>query len=99
MNAADVLAERNLERARKVRGAIQVITNACNTYDGPEPVIEGIVEALNHEHRTLQQSFWRVMYEVMKKYGADDWCDLRNEASKEFCREVTEKIEAYFPHV
>ena len=93
------LTEKDMERQKEVEEAFDKLVNLTNYFGSEKYVTAGILASLNRSHRTLQQSFWRAMYQVMKQYGEDEWCDLRNQASKDFCREVIEKVEAYFPMV
>lgn len=55
-------------------------------------VEDAIFDALINEHRTLQQSFWRIMKQVIHRYADLDpqyYMDARNEASREFCRRIS----------
>jgi len=99
MVTAAELDQRDAERQKEVAEVFEKLIRLTNYFGSEKFVAAGIIEELNRSHRTLQQSFWRAMYEVIKQYGEDEWCDLRNEASKEFCREVTAKVEAYFPMI
>ena len=94
---SEELDTREEERQKKVEDVTKQLVDLTNSYGSD--ISKGILSALNGSHRTLQQSFFRAMYSVIKQYGEDDWCDLRNQASKDFCREVTEKVEGYFPMV
>ncbi len=53
---------------------------------------------INCEHRTLIQSFFRMIQQVIQKYSKEDFSnsDARNEASLKWAKEVS-KIEAYLP--
>ena len=54
-----------------------------------------------NQHRTLQQSFWRVIRELMVSYSAN--CekygtDLRNESAADFVKKAVKATdECYFP--
>ena len=39
---------------------------AVNIMGDDKEVVEGILEALQQNHRTLQQNYWRVMMQVIK---------------------------------
>lgn len=50
--------------------------------------VDNFFNAITHQHRTLQQSFWRMMFDIIRKYAEldkDGWYDLRNEASVKMC--------------
>jgi hypothetical protein len=59
------------------------------TEDGERAKI--MLAALTREHRTLQQSFWRTMFNLAQLYGQEQWFDLRNEASVETCKRLFPK--------
>lgn len=46
-----------------------------------------LLEHLRTEHRTLQQSFWRVIQQVAREYQKFD-TDLRNESAVEFAKQI-----------
>jgi hypothetical protein len=87
-------ALRQEEDRKKGISAVNTITGACN-YGAGKEVAQGMIDALAHEHRTLQQDFWRVIREVAEKY-ADFPHDLRNEDAVGMCGEI-KKIEHYLP--
>lgn len=64
---------------------------------------EQFFSAMTRQHRTLQQNFWRMIAKVMAMYGETEYVDLRNEASKEFCKKVSDYVRehgvSYFPTV
>ena len=84
-------------RSEAVKKAMKELINATNVMGGEEEMAAGITEALQSEHRTLQQSFFRVFAESMKEY-ANTGTDLRNEASVNFAKEVN-KIDYHFPFI
>ena len=54
---------------------------------------EAFHRALENQHPTLQQNFWRTINSVISLY-AESEChrDARNEASFEYCRFLKEKL-------
>jgi hypothetical protein len=67
-------------------------------------LVEKLFLGISSEHRTLQASFWRILFSVMKKYGQIEpaWYDLRNEAAVKACKKLTEHIETdslYIPFI
>ena len=75
--------------------AVRHIAGLCNSYNYGEQVKE-FHDALTRQHRTLQQSFWRMIYGVSKLY-VDAPYDLRNEDAVNFCRKLQEALpDEYF---
>lgn len=54
-------------------------------------------EMAHRTHRTLQQSFMRLMWKVMREFAKAKSHDLRNEGTVKLCREVTAKYEDWPP--
>lgn len=75
--------------------AMQEVTSAVNIMSEKE-LEEGMLNALLDEHRTLQQSFFRVLHNVLEQYADTKYYDLRNEASVEYAKKVRE-LDHYFP--
>lgn len=87
---------RQQQTIKEVREAMKVIVNATNPM-GSEPLVaQGIVEGLESNHRTLQQSFMRSFVEAMKTYGDTNFFDPRNEASVEFAKKISELAEEHY---
>ena len=99
MATTEELDQRDADRQKEVEEAFDKLVSLTNYFGSEKYIVAGILASLNSSHRTLQQSFWRAMSKVMKKYGEDDFSDLRNQASKDYCREVTAKVDPYFPMV
>ncbi len=82
--------------------AIHNIMDAVNVMGSDDPVVQGIIEELMVSHRTLQQNFWRVMMQVIKRYSEFSH-DARNEGAVEMCKFIKEQIEEnqkqYLPYV
>lgn len=54
--------------------------------------VKGFAEAMSHEHRTLQQSFTRLIVEYLK-VQAQEYDDGRNQAAINFSKKVVEMLE------
>ncbi len=68
--------ERELEQGKEL---VNVLSNYVNYRNSTK----GFIEAFKREHRTLQQSMFRMMLELMEEMAGDDYhTDGRNEASK-----------------
>lgn len=62
-----------------------------------EILATAMLEAANHTYRTLQQNFFRALILFIQKMK-DMSSDARNEASVEWCKQVS-KIESYLPRI
>lgn len=80
----------NKERVDKF---MKEIFKAINSYNNDE-VANKIFECIISEHRTLQQNFWRMMFDVIKQYGSDKTLyDGRNADSKRVCQLLSQVID------
>lgn len=62
-------------------------------------VMDYLTQALDDEHRTNQQSFWRFIRDLAGNYSQSKrGQDLRNEGAREFTRRIKE-IDACLPYV
>ena len=64
-------------------------------------ITKAIAENVYQEHRTLQQSFWRIINGIAVEYSKLcelHGADLRNGSSAKFTKLIT-KLEQVFPHV
>jgi hypothetical protein len=81
---------------KKVVDAFKVLSYAINQMGSEEKMATILLRCITRDHRTLQQSFWTIMFKVMEKYGKLDkvrYSDLRNEDSIKNCEEVTKVME------
>ena len=85
------MSDYHTKQKEETKEAVAKLMNALNVMGTKKDVVEGIIEELRCTHRTLQQNFWRVILEVMKQYSEFRF-DLRNEASVELCKYITEKL-------
>jgi hypothetical protein len=64
---------------------------------------EAFAASIPYFHRTLQQSFWRVIVECVKVYADDQFgCDDRNKASHLEAKEMMEYLREngrYIPYI
>ncbi len=90
----DAMRERT-ER-ESMRKIVDQLFNEINNFSY-EKHVKYFFDAITHQHRTLQQSFWRTIVEVAKKYAEldkDGWYDLRNEASVKMCAKLKKWFES-----
>lgn len=98
-NGAIKATEDTYTKATTVVEAVRALTTLMNSYNSQDELwAEVINQALAHEHRSLQQSFWRLMREVIKRYATTHH-DLRNEAAVVWCKRVSDEVDAYLPLV
>lgn len=71
--------------------------DTCLNYDDRE-VAKVFKEKLLRTHRTLQQNFWRAIYNIAICYK-DAASDPRNEDSVRFCKKIAELEDIYFSFV
>lgn len=82
-------AERQMNDEAKA--AIRALSDYVNRYHDMKP----LVEAMSHEHRTLQQcmtGFMLKWFLHLSELG-ENWYDLRNEASVKVARKIVSQIE------
>jgi hypothetical protein len=89
--------ERASEMRVEVKGIFEKMSKMCNRSQENE-LIDELVYNLDHEHRTLQQSFVKVLVGVLDAY-ADSSFDGRNADAVRFARKFrkTFKNEMYLP--
>ena len=71
-----------------------------NSMTNDDDLAVALADHLRQEHRTLQQSFWRMIQETSHLYEqqTNGFTDLRNEASLEFTKQVN-KISTYLQFI
>jgi hypothetical protein len=68
----------------------------------PQPFVEAFIIGLQCQHRTLQQSYGRMMQDVIRAYAKLDknWYDGRNEAFVKFCQDAMQVVDRnYLPMI
>lgn len=69
----------------------------CNYMSNDRDLADVLVDHLRREHRTLQETFWRVIQMVAHKYK-DFPSDLRNQAAVEFAKKI-DALDCSLPYV
>lgn len=77
------------ERTQADKQAVQELFRLINFYGNDRELVNVIVAHLRNEHRTLQQTFWRVIRQVAEQYQ-DFHTDLRNESAVKFAKAIAE---------
>ena len=86
-----------ISRVTAVKEAMDELIRTMNVMGGEEDMVQGMTESLQGQHRTLQQTFFRVFSESMKEYK-DTGSDLRNAAAVNYAKEIN-KIDYHFPYI
>jgi hypothetical protein len=81
----------------ELKAAWTVILNAAHCPSGNDEVAACLLDELQAEHRTNQQSLWRVLRRLVKLYSNTP-SDLRNEASVQWASRVSSD-DAPLPYV
>lgn len=81
------MERQELENSRKFKAAKE-LEHALNDYGWNEKRFASVVTTF---HRTLQQTLFRSMVEVIKIMGSEGYgYDLRNKYSHEICKKIVE---------
>jgi len=87
------------EKEANVQEHIKAIISELNSMSlDDEAMAKAISNTIQGEHRTLQQSFFRVLKLSISDYGKHSFVDARNEKSREWCNEVAQ-VETYIPFI
>lgn len=62
-----------------------------NGFNGKEQ--KNFIEEMSREHRTLQQSYTRFVFQWIKAMAEQKHTDARNQAAKETCQEIINLID------
>ena len=81
------MERQELENSRKFKAAKE-LEHALNDYGWNEKRFASVVTTF---HRTLQQTLFRSMVEVIRIMGSEGYgYDLRNKSSHEICKKIVE---------
>lgn len=78
------------ERDERINNLIEELAIEVNVLGDHGPVIDALADALNRQHRTLQQSIAGVLINGLRQWGHNTRTDLRNEASTSYCASLPE---------
>lgn len=104
MNDSEIFRIEGLKSFEKVEKIVEDLFQELNWMNNDKNVADIIHLLVTRQHRTLQQTFFRVIFDVIKKYGHEETrFDLRNEDSVNNCKLVKEFLnkenKGYFSHV
>ena len=77
--------EECIAKAEGIAEAVEDIVNGAES-----DLSRALRERLPRMYRTLQQSSFRVVQEIIRDYAKTEYFDPRNEAAVEWCRAVSE---------
>lgn len=80
------------EQKERIEFCVRQLCTELNSYTSHDDVVTAFNHALLCEHRTLQQDFWRMMFDVMTKYGETQYFDGRNEQAVNLCESLSEHL-------
>lgn len=73
---------------KSVKETVKQVTDFVNSFSIDE---KGFIEAMSSEHRTLQQSFTRLVLKWIEHCASDEYRhDLRNEASHKISKQLVD---------
>ena len=94
--------ERYNQRYDKASKELDNIAHAFNTFShtlnvmsSHDNIINALLSCVVQDHRTLQQSFFAMVFSLIEKYGDLEegmYSDLRNEASLKACKKIAQFI-------
>lgn len=85
-----------MSEENKIEEAISLlVSKGMNDFSYKEHVTEAFV-ALSRQHRTLQQSFWRMIFGLITEYAKLEYFDDRNEQAVITCKAIIKGAEKEF---
>lgn len=101
MEATEILSQfKQLSKEEQAKLAALMMGSMCNTFSS-EIIENKFIEQMVREHRTLQQSFTKMMLKWMEFVSSEDYrTDLRNEDSKVYVKKMIDafvKENGYLP--
>lgn len=79
------LKREEIERLKSEKEMLEakILVDALSDYVNHRKSDNAFIEAFKREHRTLQQSMFRMLLKLIEEIGGDEYhTDMRNEASK-----------------
>jgi len=69
--------------------AVEQLMKSVNIMGSHVRVRDAFLEVLKSEHRTIQQDFWSIMFDVIYEYSKTEYYDGRNEQAIDVCKKLT----------
>ncbi len=86
----------NMGRDERNKAFVKEAFDLVNWAGNWDSLAEAFTEWIQTEHRTLIQSFFRMINQIIEGYSQHTLSDARNENSLEWAKKVA-KIDGYFP--
>ncbi len=86
--------EESIEKCEKVAKDLEDCMNGSD-----KDMLKALQERMNRTHPTLQQNFWRTIYNLAVDYSKKENYDGRNEHSVNLCEKIAELENVYLPYV
>ena len=83
-----------LEPKNENQKLVNEFFDKINVMGGEKEMANDILEVINHSHRTLVQTFFRIMKIVISEYAKTQFFDPRNEGSVKWAKKVSEVDES-----
>ena len=82
------MSQAQLDQERKAKELAEQLTNFVNNFNCDH---DAFINAFCNQHRTLQQSSFRLILMLIEKMGSDEYrTDGRNEGSKKVAKQLIE---------
>ena len=91
MNTHTIETDNNMEQI------VEDLFKEINVLGKEDEISSQLHQLISQQHKTLQQSFIRIMYQFFLKYSANRY-DPRNEGSVKFAEEIS-KMEVFLPYI
>ncbi len=85
-------SKRDNKRAADIDAAFKLIFDQINRSSDQE-IADLFLQKITNKHRTLQQGFWRAMFQTIQSYADIEYYDARNEHSVRACKSLSRKLD------
>jgi hypothetical protein len=81
-----------------IKTIVEELFKEINVMGKEEEISRQLYQLISQQHKTLQQSFIRIMHQFFTKYSANKNYDLRNEGAVKFAEQI-KQMEVFLPHI
>tara|TARA_B100000749_G_C18426017_1_gene465710 strand:+ start:1247 stop:1555 length:309 start_codon:yes stop_codon:yes gene_type:complete len=78
-----------------VSEAMEEVFECLDLLGSEEVVKQAILDKLSSSHRTIQQNFWRTIFDVAKEYGDTATFNDRNRGAVDACKAASKAVEKH----
>jgi len=86
-----------IETDNNMKQIVDELFNEINVIGKEDELSTQLHRLISQQHKTLQQSFIRIMYQFFLKYSANRY-DPRNEGAVKFAEEIS-KMKVFLPYI